>query len=214
LLAASILLALGSAPVTALLLPVALGFMLYLAPGRKWLPPVVLVITTAIAVAALWALGGFHGAALAQQLSLSVAVVSARVALDWTQRYLGSVLWLTHYPALLIFLLLALSAYLGSRRVRYFGNTVPLLVLALAWLLAVAGLAPDTHAYGAIPSRVLPFVFVFFGGVAADLLELRRRVVLAPLIAALLLSHTTIGLLELSRSGGSPHPFRVHDQSR
>jgi hypothetical protein len=211
LLAAALLLALGAAPATALLLPLALAFMYYLLPSRKrwWLPLGVIAVTTSLALLALFALAGFHLAALAQQLSLSVGVVSWQVASAWIARYFASALWLTHYPALAIFLLLALAAYLGARRVRYFGNTAPLLVLVAAWLLAVAGLAPDTLAYGAFPLRVLLFVFVFFAGVAADLLEMRARTVLAPLLAALLLSHATIGLLDLKRTGGSTHPFRV-----
>lgn len=211
LLAAAVLLALGAAPVTALLLPLALAFMYYLLPARErwWLPLAVLAVTTAFALLALFALQRFSGAALAQELSLSVGVVSWRVALDWTRRYLASTLWLTHYPALALFLVLALAAWLGARRVRYFGNTAPLLVVLAAWLLAVAGLAPDTLAYGAFPLRVLPFVFVFFAGVAADLLQMPARRLFAPMLAALLLSHATIGLLDLKRSGGSTHPFRV-----
>jgi len=216
LLAAAILLALGSAPVTALLVPLALAFMYYLLPDRRrwWLPLAVVAVTTGCALLALWALNGFSGAALAQQLSLSFGVVSWRVALDWTERYLASTLWLTRYPALALFLLLTLAAYLGARRARYFGNTAPVIVLVVSWLLACTGLAPDTLAYGAFPVRALPFVFVFFAGVAADVLEMPVRRTLAPLIVALLLSHATIALVDLKRGGGSAHPFRVEEPAR
>lgn len=216
LLAAAIFLALGSAPTTALLLPLAVAFMYYLLPDRRrwWLPLGVLFATTSFALLGLWAVNAFRAAALRQELSLSVAVAAWQVAGEWIQRYFASALWLTHYPALALFLLLTLAAYLGLRRVRYFGNTAPLLVLVVAWLLAAAGLAPDTLVYGAFPLRALPFVFVFFAGVAADLLELPARRTFAPMLAALLLSHATIGLLDLKRSGGSTHPFRVEDRAR
>src|SRR5205814_9796140 len=124
-----------------------------------------------------------------------------------------SPLWPTHYPTLLVFLLLALAAYLASRRVRYYGNTTPLLVIVLLWLLAVAGLAPDTLAYGAIPLRALPFIFLFLGGVAADMLETRRRDIVTGMIAALLLSNSLIGLLDLRRAGGAGHPFQVEERN-
>ena len=219
LLAAAILLALGAAPQTALVLPIALAFMLYLLPapgpqkGRRWwLPFAVLALTTGIALLALLAINGFHGAALAQQLSLGVGVVSAGFAWMRLGLYAGSLLWLTHYPSLLLFLVMALAAYLASKRVRYFGNTAPLIVLALLWLLAVAGLAPDTLAYGAFPLRALPFVFLFLAGVAADMLELKHRQarqIVTAMVVALLLSHGIIAVLELRRTGGSGHPFEV-----
>ena len=211
LLAAATVLALGSAPATALVLPVALAFMLYVAPARRWLAIVVLAVTTTIAVAVLWALDGFSGAALAQHLSLSFAVASWTFAKSRLGFYAESVLWLTHYPALLLFLVSALVAWVASRRIRYFGNTAPLLVLVLLWILAVAGLAPDILAYGAFPMRALPFVFIFLAGVAADLLETKARHILVPMLAALLLSHAVIGMRDLLRTGGSAHPFHVED---
>ncbi|MBI2678278.1 MAG: hypothetical protein HYX28_05815 [Candidatus Koribacter versatilis] len=223
LLVAAILLALGAAPGALLVLPIALAFMLYLlpAPGpnersRWWMPFAVLAITTALALAALLALNGLRAAALAQQVSLSVAVLSWHFAATRFGLYAESLLWLTHYPALVVFLLLALAAYLASRRARYFGNTAPLLVIVLLWLLAVGGLAPDTLAYGAIPLRALPFLFLVLAGVAADMLDAKgavlRRDVAAGMIAALLLSHAIIGMLELKRAGGVGHPFEVQGQ--
>jgi hypothetical protein len=211
LLAAATVLALGSAPTTILVLPIALGFMLYVAPARRWLALVVLSVTTAIAVAVLWALNGFSGAALAQQLSLSFTVASWAFAKSRLGFYAESVLWLTHYPALLLLLVGSLVAWIASRRIRYFGNTAPLLVLVLLWVLAVAGLAPDILAYGAFPMRALPFVFIFLAGVAADLLETKSRRILVPMVVALLLSHAVIGMRDLLRTGGSGHPFHAGD---
>jgi hypothetical protein len=220
LLVAAILLALGAAPGALLVVPIALGFMLYLLPtrgsnerSRWWMPFAVLGTTTAIALAVLLALNGFQFAALAQQLSLSVAVLSWHFAATHFALYAESLLWLTHYPALLVSLVLALVAYVASPRVRYFGNTTPLLVIVLLWLLAVAGLAPDTLAYGAIPLRALPFIFLFLGGVAADMLETRRRDIVTGMIAALLLSNSLIGLLDLRRAGGAGHPFGMEERN-
>jgi hypothetical protein len=218
LLAAAILLALGAAPATALVLVLALAFMLYVAPARRWLAMVVLVVATLFAIAVLWALNGFSGAALAQEMSLSVGVLSWRFAAAEFPRYLFSALWLTHYPALLLFLGMGLAAFLGARRTRYFGNTAPLLVWMILWALAISGLARDaltagpfTLAYGAFPLVALAFVFVFLGGVAADIVELRGRDTWIAIIAALLLSHAVIGFRDLARSQGSAHPFHVED---
>jgi MFS family permease len=215
LLAAAVLLALGAAPQTALALPIALAFMLYLLPDRQrwWLPFAVLAATTGIAGFILWGLHGFSAAALAQQLSLSVGTISTSLAVTRLRMYSISVLWLTHYPALALFLVLALAAYLASRRLRYFGNTVPLLVIALLALAAVTGLSEDTLAYGAFPLRALPFVCLFLGGIAADMLEgkprtQRRDIVLAMLVA-MLASNALIALLELKRTGGSGHPTQI-----
>ena len=116
----------------------------------------------------------------------------------------------------------ALAAYAVSRRVRYFGNTAPLLATGLLALAAVSGLAEDTLAYGAFPLRALPFVFLFLGGVAADMLETRsatqgapqRRDMVLAMVGALLASHAIIGVLELKRTGGSGHPFHVEVQGQ
>jgi len=74
-------------------------------------------------------------------------------------------------PALMLGLPVALIAYCGWRRARYFGNTAPLLLGALFFALAVG--SPDFPGQG-FRLAMLVFVFVFIAGVFADLLETRQ----------------------------------------
>jgi hypothetical protein len=70
--------------------------------------------------------------------------------------------------ALLVF---ALAAYGSWTRARYFGNTAPLITSFLTVLFFT--LVPAIHLWN--PALGLSFVFVFIGGVAADLLETQAR---------------------------------------
>ncbi len=63
----------------------------------------------------------------------------------------------------------ALLLYLVTRRSRYFGNTVPLLVTLLLLPLY------STQVFTAPWLWALPFLFTFIGGVFADALETRQR---------------------------------------
>jgi hypothetical protein len=85
-------------------------------------------------------------------------------SLDGITNFAGD---LTNWP-ILIASAIALVVYLGFRRSRYFGNTVPLLlVLATAFLLT-------TQTFTAPWIWALPFLFTFIGGVFADVLETRH----------------------------------------
>jgi hypothetical protein len=79
-------------------------------------------------------------------------------------------LMLRFNPALLFGLLVSVGTYAAWRRTRYFGNTAPLLVGAglLYWSLT-SPLALTASIWA------LPFLFVFIGGIWADLLETPRR---------------------------------------
>ena len=67
-------------------------------------------------------------------------------------------------------------AYFGWKRTRYFGNTAPLLITALLFILAVA--SPDFSGQG-FHLRLLAFLFVFVGGIFADLWRPRQGLVTA-----------------------------------
>jgi hypothetical protein len=161
----------------AVLALVILPIMLWVAPVR---PRAVLTIwTTAIAVA----------------LALLFAAYSFEPALFW--RGMVHARWMNFEPAafrmsvsyrraletifagsapLMLTLPVALGAYCGWKRARYFGNTAPLLIVGLGLILAVG--APDFPGQG-FHLTVLVFLFVFVSGVFADLLETRHRLVVA-----------------------------------
>jgi len=100
-------------------------------------------------------------------------------------------------PALLVGAALALVAYFAWKRCRYFGNTAPLLSL-----LVTTGLALVTFAdlfEGPFPFRAAPFLYVFTGGVFADLLESRRRNLFVILVVGLLAVYATVQIMAVAR---------------
>jgi len=80
----------------------------------------------------------------------------------------------------------ALLLYVGSRRSRYFGNTVPLLLglLLLPMLTTQVQTRPWLWA--------LPFLFTFIGGVWADVLETKWRKAYLGILGAILLSQAAV----------------------
>jgi hypothetical protein len=89
----------------------------------------------------------------------------------------------------LVFLFIAaLTAYGSWPRTRYFGNTAPL-ITALTAVLMFA-LAPAIRIWDA--TLGLSFVFIFVGGVAADLLETDWRRTVTLILAACFLVRTVL----------------------
>jgi Dolichyl-phosphate-mannose-protein mannosyltransferase len=159
-----------------LILP-AMAFMIYLAPGRR--RSVLMVLLGSGAVATLvygfffWWSGVVDGHAL--------TVLRPQITLELVRNLMF--VFGDGY-ALVAMFLAALTAYLSWRRARYFGNTAPLLTAFIAVLLFA--LVPAIHLWTAVLG--LSFVFVFIGGVAADLLETSLgRYVAAALAAGFLL---------------------------
>jgi hypothetical protein len=91
---------------------------------------------------------------------------------------------------------LALIAYFGWKRARYFGNTAPLLIAALLLVLALG--APDFPGQG-FYLAMLVFLFVFVSGVFADLLETRPSMFVAASLFGLLGASAIWNLLQLWR---------------
>jgi len=167
----------------------AFAYMLYLAPGCR--RKVVLVLVSACVLGCLvWlAIGWMTG-------SLGVGVTEL-----WLERASGQALRQLAFALsartdgyVLVFLFIAaLTAYGSWQRARYFGNTAP---LATAFVCVVVfGLVPVIHLWDA--ALALSFIFIFIGGVAADLLEtaFRRQFVLV--IVAGLLVRIVLTLPEL-----------------
>jgi hypothetical protein len=91
------------------------------------------------------------------------------------------------------FFVAALTAYGSWSRAQYFGNTAPLLISFCVVLLFA--LVPSIHIW--IATLGLVFVFVFVGGVAADLLETRSKSLVATILAAGFLFRIVLGLWAL-----------------
>jgi hypothetical protein len=90
----------------------------------------------------------------------------------------------------------ALIAYLGWKRSRYFGNTAPLLIAALMLILAMA--APSFPGQG-FHLTMLVFLFVFVAGVFADLLETSQSLLVTASVCGLLAASAIWNLWRLSR---------------
>jgi hypothetical protein len=160
------------------ILPIALAFMLYVAPVRRGAALIIWLAACVVATLILLATYFFH---------FHTFLDSLRHASFWgatwhsftvpgVYRELASQL-LRACPALIFFLPAALISYAAWRRTRYFGNTAPFLV---ALVFTVLGIAHPHSAGAGFLLASIPFLFIFVSGVLADLMETRYR----PLITA------------------------------
>ena len=93
------------------------------------------------------------------------------------------------------FFIAALTAFGSWDRTRYFGNTAPLLTAFV--VVEVFALVPSIYIWEA--TLGLSFVFVFIGGVFADLLETNVKRLVSMILAAGFLLRIILGLWALSR---------------
>lgn len=173
----------------------ALGFMIYLAPGRRNRVFVVLsgslIIGLVILAVSRWLTGS---------LGLgSRAFILPRLTLDFV-RNLGFVFADGRLFAALF--VAALIVYGSWSRARYFGNTAPL-ITAFATVLLFA-LVPAIYLWDA--TLGLSFAFIFVGGVAADLLELPSRKPILRILAAMIVLRAVLGL-SLLYGWAHPNPL-------
>jgi hypothetical protein len=140
------------------------AFMLYLTPGRRRAVLVVLGGATAIGLGILGLFTWFSGSVGME----ARALITPQPTLELVRN-----LWfgLADGYVLVVLLIFALAAYGSWPRARYFGNTAPLITSFLTVLLFT--LVPALHLWN--PILGLSFVFVFIGGVSADLLETQAR---------------------------------------
>src|SRR5262249_54439223 len=163
--------ALATALWSAVIVLLALVFMIYLAPGRRG--SVVIVIAGALVIGL--AILGFFCWATGMPLNSSWVAVKPGMAMLTNLNFP----FVDDY-SLVAFFVAALTAYGSWKRARYFGNTAPLVTAFTIVILfsAVPGLRLWTPVLG------LSFIFVFVGGVAADLLETGFRRTLVWILGA------------------------------
>lgn len=162
----------------------ALIFMLYLSPQRCKASMAVLAGALAIGLALCFAVGRLAGSGTVATL----AVITPRFTWD-VVRNLGFA-FADDY-VLPAFLAAALLVYGSWKRARYFGNNAPL-ITSFAMVLLFA-LVPALHLWDA--PLGLSFVFLFIGGVAADVLETPYGRTLSFVLFAILVVK---GVLEMS----------------
>jgi len=199
LLGLSLALAVGCQFSLVILVPIALGFMLYVAPARRWSALGIWAAACVVAAILLLAAYAFHPEASWQGIRHAhfFPALWQAFAMLGAYRRVGNEL-MQAGPSLIVMLPVALIAFLSWRRARYFGNSAPLLVAALFLAMAVG----TPHYPGAgFEIIAVPFLLVFVSGMAADLLETQQRTIVSACIWGLLLANAVWNLMELARVG-------------
>jgi hypothetical protein len=93
--------------------------------------------------------------------------------------------------AIMVATLVSLVLYAGVRRCRYFGNTVPLVMVLLLFPLITTQTISQPWLWA------LPFLFTFVGGVFADVLETRQRKMFLSLSGVILFIQAILCLASL-----------------
>jgi hypothetical protein len=171
--------------------------MLWVAPVRP--RSVVVIWITAIVVAATLVFAAYffkralfwHGMLHARWIDFDPAAFMTAVSYRSAVQSI-----LIGCTPLMLALPVALVVYLGWKRARYFGNTIPLLIAVLALILSMA--APGFPGQG-FHLIMLVFLFVFVTGVFADLLETKQRPFVTAALGGLLSASALWNLLRLWR---------------
>ncbi len=199
LLGLSLALAVGCQFSLILIVPLTLAFMLYVAPTRRMAAITIWAASFAVAVFLLYAAYAFHPGAFWQGLRHARFFEVTWRAFLMQGSYARIMDQLVQSgPSFLVVIPIALVVYFAWPRSRYFGNTTPLLVLAL-FLLAAIG-APH-YAGAGFRLMAVPFLFLFVAGIASDLLETPQRNVVLAVIWGLLSANALWNVMELARVG-------------
>lgn len=197
LLGVSFAIAIGAQFSLVILIPMALGFLLYVAPVRRGAGLVIWGAACFMGCLLLFGEYSFHAHTFAE---------SMHTAIFWGGTWRGFVVLGVYKqvavqmgracPALALALPVAVITYAFWPRTRYFGNTAPLLVAVLFLMLGMAN--PHTAGAGFLLAAA-PFLFLFVSGVLADLLETSYRPLVLACIVALLVTYVARTLLALSQ---------------
>ena len=199
LLGLSLALAIGSQFSLWVLLPMALAFLFYLAPGRRAAALAIFGAGCAVAFVFLWAAYSFSFPALSAGLHRAafwdVTWEALRVPFAYKELLVRLV---RTSPALVIFVPGALLAFILWPRARYFGNAAPLIVAAIFLFLGL--ITPHQPGQG-FELVAMPILFVFIAGVLADLLESKQRQIVLGVVVGLLAAYIVWSVTSLGRIG-------------
>jgi hypothetical protein len=199
LLGLSFAMAVGSQYSLIVLLPLALAFMVYLAPMRIRAAFVICGAACGAGFILLFAAYFFRPGAFWNGMHHAEFFNIRWPAFLMSRAYWQVLKELSQSsPAYWVLLLGALAWYAASSRSRYFGNTAPLLI-AVMFLLLGAG-SPHYPGLG-FQLMSVPFLYVFVAGVSADALESRHRVLAEAVIWGLLVANALWNLAVLAGAG-------------
>ncbi len=195
LLAVSLALAIGSQFELAIVVPLLLAFMLYLAPERRTSALAILAAACAIAVGLLFCSYFLHaglfwrGVLNARMLDLTWPAFAMPGTYRQVWKEIGE-----SGPVMVVMVPAAVLGYLFWRRCRYFGNTAPL----IAGLLFAGLRVGSPHAADSIYSlAAVVFLFVFVAGIAADAMETKAGNMVSAILAGLVGANALWNLIKL-----------------
>jgi hypothetical protein len=199
LLGVSLAIATGSQFSMIVVVPVALAFLLYVAPVRRQAGVVIWLAACAVGFVLLFAAYFFHPHAFAESMRHAVfwGATWRAFAIPGVYRQVAAQLGRA-CPAFVLAVPAALVTYAAWPRTRYFGNTAPLSVTLLFLVLGMSH--PHLGGAGFLFAAV-PFLFLFVAGVLADLMETRYRSLVTAAVIGLLAANTAWSLIALARVG-------------
>lgn len=196
LLGVSLAIAIGTQFSMIVLVPMALAFLLYVAPVRQRAGTVIWVSASVVGFILLFAFYFFQPHTLAE---------SFRHADFWAATWRSFTIFGVYKqvvaqiaracPALAFLLPVALATYAAWRRTRYFGNTAPLLVAALFIVLGMAH--PHSGGAGFLLASV-PFLLIFVAGIFADLMETHYRLVVTAGVLGMIMAYAVWSVVSLA----------------
>lgn len=198
LLALSFTLAVGNQFSLLIVVPVALAFMLYVAPTRRRAAVVIWAAGCALAallIAAAYFFRAREIAASLQHADFFPVEWRAFTMADAYRRLLNQ--FVESSPALIALAPVMLAVFAAWKRARYFGNTAPLIIGAL--FLGIGLGSPHYPGSGFVLVAAV-FLMIFVAGVSADILETRYGSVFQPTLWGLLAAYAAWNVVQLSRA--------------
>jgi hypothetical protein len=197
LLGISLAIAVGSQFSMVVVLPLALAFLLYLAPIRRKAALIIWTAACLVAIALVFATYFFHPDAFSASMrhasfwgatwrSFTVPAVYRQVGLQT----------LRACPAFAVLLPVAIATYFAWPRTRYFGNTAP---GAVALLFIGLGMAHPHLAGAGFLLASIPFLLIFVAGVLADLMETPARLLVTACVWGLVGAYILWSILALAQ---------------
>ena len=179
------------------LVPLALAFLLYVAPVRRQAGLVIWLAACVVGFVLLFAAYFFHPHAFVEGMRHASFWGATWRAFALPGVYRQVAAQLGHAcPAFVLALPVALVTYAAWPRTRYFGNTAP---FSVALLFLALGMAHPHLAGAGFLLAAVPFLFVFVAGVLADLMETRYRPLVTAGVVALVAANAVWSLVALGR---------------
>jgi hypothetical protein len=197
LLAISMAIAVGAQFSLVIVAPMALGFLLYVAPVRRGAATIIWAAACIVGLVLFAGIYFFHFNSFRESVAhaafwrfslngFTIARVYGEVAKQIVRAFV----------VFSVILPVPVATYFLWPRARYFGNTAPLLVGILFIIFSIGH--PHTAGAGFLLSSI-PFLFIFTSGVVADLLETSYRPVFLAAAWALLITNAAMTLIFLAR---------------